>query len=88
MTTGFLDCCAPRWHGLVRRYFADAVAEGATGAAAVLTAVQQVVAADLDLAASHGEVALYEGMMALLVHHRREALVYAETVLEEHVHAA
>jgi hypothetical protein len=88
MTTGFLESCVPRWQGLVRRFFVDAIDEGAIDAVAVLAAVQRVVAADLDLVTGYGESALYEGLLALLVHHRREALTYAGLVLEERVHTA
>jgi hypothetical protein len=72
---------------VVQQCFADAVADGATDAAAALTAVQRLAAEDLDRATSHGEVTFYGSLLALLAHHRREALAYAETVLEEQAHA-
>ena len=63
-TTGFLNCCAARWHGVVRRCFADAVAEGARDGAAVLTAVKRLAAEDLDRVTSQGEVTFYGRLLA------------------------
>jgi hypothetical protein len=87
-TTAFLECCAPRWRGVVQQCFADALAEGATDAAAVLQAVQRLAADDLDRATSPGEVTFYGSLLALLAHHQAAARQYAQELLEQQAHAA
>jgi hypothetical protein len=88
MATGFLDCCAARWRPVVERMFVAAVAEGAASAGAVVAAVGQVAAEDLDHAMSHGEIVFYETLLVLLLHHHAAARQYAQELLEQQAHAA
>jgi hypothetical protein len=82
MTTGFLSCCTPRWHGAVRGWFASAIAEGTTDPVAVVTAVRGLIAEDMLLATTPGEAALYSSMLAVLAHHQVQARAYAQDLLE------
>ena len=73
---------------MIRAWFSYAVSQGARRPEVLVELVQRLVSAKLAWAVSPTSVELCEATLAALVHHRGQALDYAQTVLAREPAAA